>query len=338
MLVAMMLCAPMILFAPKAFAGLTVNVEINTDFESKTTENGAADGADLDETFFLQGGRVCFSADGKKEAESGMYAYVKGQAMLNDDASVGVDDALFEIGTATWFLKAGRFEGEGLFSKGQDIYIIGAPGAPGRYEANAARGRGDVAFALGFVPNSNMKIEVDVLYDAANSVGARPLVKFSSDTFTIRAGADFVRTTPTDNDADQETTTVGFGGDAQFNVSSLNLGASAAFRTVGGKDATGADLDDAKTLSTFGWLKMSVGGGSFGAGAGYTKLSYKDSDDEKSMMEAYLVYDRALPVEGAAAKFAVSYAKAKIEPASGSDTENSAFGARLRLWYEIPLL
>jgi hypothetical protein len=269
--------------------------------------------------------------------ESGMYAYVKGQAMLNDDASVGVDDALFEIGTATWFLKAGRFEGEGLFSKGQDIYIVGAPGAPGRYEANAARGRGDVAFALGFVPNSNMKVEVDVVYDGSNVLGARPLVKFSTDTFTVKAGVDYLRQTATDSDNDDATTTVGFGVDASMNVSSLSIGASGAYRTVGG-EAAGVDLDDAKTLSGFGWLKMPVGGGTFGVGAGMTMLSYKDADDESSMLEAYVSYDHALPVDGAAIKVGASYAKAKIEPAGGGDTENSAFGARLRLWYEIPLL
>lgn len=326
----LLLVASMI-FVPSAFAGFTVNVEINTDFESKTTENGAADGADLDETFYLQGGRVCFRGEGKKEMESGLYAYVKGEAMLNDDASVGVDDARFELGSATWYFKAGRFEGESFFSKGNDVYIIGAPGAPSRYEAKAARGRGDIAFALGLLPSSNLLIEVDVLYDAANSIGARPLVKFSSDTFTVRGGADFVRTTPTDKDADAENTTIGFGADASFKVAGLELGVSGAMKTDSGKDALGADLDDAKTLSTFGWAKVPVGTGNFGVGGGFTKLTYDKSDDESSMIEAYAVYDYPLPVDGAAAKFAVSYAKASIKPAAGGDTDNTAFGARLRL-------
>jgi hypothetical protein len=257
--IGVLMLVALMLFVPRSFAGLTVNVEINTDFESKTTENGAADGGDLDETFYLQGGRVCIRADGKKEMESGLYAYVKGEAMLNDDASVGVDDARFEIGSPTWYFKAGRFEGEGFFAKGNDVYIIGAPGAPARYEAKAARGRTDVAFALGFLPSSNLLIEVDVLYDAANSIGARPLVKFSTDTFTVKGGADFVRTTPTDKDADEEATTIGFGGEVDFKVAGLELGVSGAMKTDSGKDALGVDLDDEKTLSTFGYVKVPVG-------------------------------------------------------------------------------
>jgi hypothetical protein len=289
--------------------------------------------------------------------ESGMYAYVKGDAMLNDDGTAGVDDALFEIGAASWYLKAGRFEAESLFGKGNDVYIFDVTniGGPGRYQTNAARGRADIGFALGFKPGENLLVEIGMLYDNAsyancwdlagvsqscdtNKIGVRPLVKFSGGSFTVKAGGEYILATPSNEDYEAEQTTTGFGADASFTVSGFELGAAGAFRTVGGKDLTGADVDDEKTLSTFGWAKVPVGGGSLGVGAGFTKLSYKDSNDEESMMEGYVVYDTPLPVDGAAAKFAVSYGKVKLEPAGGSDIENSGFGARLRLWYEIPLI
>jgi hypothetical protein len=328
------------MMAPAAFAEFSIggNVEINTDFSTSSEEKAAADGSDVEMTSFSQGGRVEAAITGKTEMDSGMYAAGKGVFSIGDDGGFGSGDMYFELGSAGWYMRAGRPEAEGLFGKGADIYIVGAPGAPGRYEANYSRGRDNIGAIMAFMPSDALKVEVDVMYGSSggnNIMGARPLVVFGSGGLTVKAGVDYYMETPQDNDAKGETTKLGFGGNAEFGMGAITLGASAAMGTVGGKDATDADLDDEQTLSVFGYAKMGVGAGTMGVGGGMTTLSYDKAKDEKDMIEFYVSFDTPLPVDGAAIKFGASYATATMKPDGGDETSNNAFGGRVRLWYDF---
>jgi hypothetical protein len=338
---------------------ISANVEVNTDFKSTTEESSVAGGSDTEETVFEQGGRVKVTFEEKTEAESGLYAALKGSFEIKDDGSAAGSDAYFELGSAGWLMKVGRVEGEGLYGKGADIYIVGAPGAPGRYEVNKSRGRGDIGGLFAFMPSDALKAEVDMMYssnDDNNIMGARPLVKFSASGLTVKAGVDYYMESPKNADAKGEVTKLGFGGNAEFAMDPITLGASVGMLTDGGKDAvpvvddlgipTGevgeVDKDEEKTLSVFGYAKMSMGVGTLGVGGGMTTFEYDKASTEKSMMEFYGSFDAPLPVDGAAIKLGVSYATAKLEKqgvdADGvpiEDQENSAFGGRLRLWYEF---
>ncbi len=314
------------------------NVEINTDFKTSTEEASVSGGSSTDMTEFSQGGRVEFFADHRTTMDSGLYAGLKSVFSVGDDGSFGTGNNYFEIGNAGWFVQVGRIEAEGLFGKGADIYIAGAPGAPGRYEANKARGRDNFGGRVDIMPSDALTVEVGMMYGNSgdnNVLGARPLVKFSASGLTVKAGVDYYMETPKDSDANGEVTKMGFGGNAEYGMGAITLGASAAMLIDGGKDETDADLDEAQTLSLFGYAKMAMGAGTLGVGGGMTTLAYDKSNDESSMIETYVSYDAPLPVDGAAIKLGASYAGATIEPDGGIDQDNSAFGGRVRLWYEF---
>jgi len=318
--------------------GIGANVEINTDFATSSQEASVAGGKSTDLTTFSQGGRVEAAMTGKTEMDSGLYAAGKGVFSIGDDGGFGSGDMYIELGNAGWYMRAGRPEGEGLFAKGQDIYIAGAPGAPGRYEANKARGRDNIGGLFAFMPSDALKVEVDVMYANSgdnNVMGARPLVKFSASGLTVKAGVDYYMETPKNSDAKGEVSKLGFGGNAEYGMGAITLGASAAMVTEGGKDATDKDLDDAQTLSLFGYAKMAMGAGTLGVGGGMTTLDYDKSKDKSSMIETYVSFDAPLPIDGAAIKFGASYASAKVEPDGGITQDNSAFGGRVRLWYDF---
>jgi hypothetical protein len=324
--------------AAGAFAEInwSAGMETNTDFESNKTEKGRADGKDLENTVFAQGGRLKVTAEGKSESDTGFFAAAKGQLKLNLDGTASTDDSWVQVGTSSFSLKVGRFEGEGLFSKGADVYIVSAPGGADRYEANKARGRSSNGMALDFSAGENMMIQVGMVYGGSNQLGARPLVKFSTDTVTIKAGADYLRETPQDNDAKEETTYMGFGVDASAGFGSMTIGGAGAYLTQGGKDAAGTDLKDQKTLSVWGYLKMAVGeGDELGVGAGMTSWEDDGSKDKNNHLQGYVSYAHALPAEGAKVKFGASFASADIEPKVGTKTTNSAFGARVRFNYDF---
>jgi hypothetical protein len=345
--VIVLMLAVTFLFTQVAFAGITaMDVELDTDFSSSTEEKSTATGSDTDLTNFAQGGRIEVNFGGKTENEDGMFVAGYADIDLNDDGSIDTDDMYVQIGAPAWSVKVGRFEGEGLMSLGEDVYIAEAPGGPDRYEGNYSRGRDYVGLALNFNAGDALMIEVDMMYDESgdnNVLGGRPLVMFSTEAFTLKAGADYYMESPKNNDAKGETTKMGFSADASFAMGNMTIGAAGAMGTVGGKDvdaATGneVDKDDEKTLTVWGYLTMGVGEGTLGVGGGMTMLEYDKADTEKSHLQAFVSYAQPLPVEGATVKLAGSYAGAELEKQTGlEDQSNSAFGVRLRLCYDIPL-
>jgi len=355
------MCA-LLLLAQGALAEMTSTMSISGDVETNTTaefltEEGT-DG-DTDTSNITNDGRTHIKFEGRTEGDNGWYGAAKGDAMISTDGSTGVDDAYVEFGTSSFAIRVGRYEGEGAFSKGEDVYIAAAPGAPGRYEANYARGRfgaGHGHVGLHFAPSDNLKLYLDTTLGhttdsseliaadgtteavdvAVNVFGVRPVVKFSNDAFTVKLAGDMLTSVPQDSDSDYECTKWGFGVDASTTFGNVTVGAAAALGTKTGTSAANIDFDDAYTLSTFGYTTITVlEDDAIGAAVGYTMLSYDKSDDESKNLEGYLVYIHQLPIEGLKIKFASSFSQATIEPEVGSDSDNTAFGFRMRLNYDF---
>lgn len=327
--------------AQGAFAELklSADAEFDTDFSSTSAEKATADSKDVDKTIFSQGGRVKLTFESKTAAESGFYWAAKGNALVKDDASVGVDDSWIEIGAAKWFMRIGRPEAESLFAKGQDTYVVGAPELPGTYNANWSRGRTNIGAQLNMKATDQLMVESAVMYGANgtnNVMGARPLVKFTAGGLMAKAGLDYYMESPQNGDEKVEVNKMGFGGVVEYKLSSVTVGASAAMGTAGGKDSAGKDLDEETTTSFWGYATASLAGGSLGAGAGMTMVEYDKATTEKSHMQGFIGFNKPLSVKGATFKICGSYATGSIEKEAGKlDRDNSAFGVRIRLNYSL---
>lgn len=350
MLAAMLMVAMM---AVPALAGVdwSGDVEVNTDLA------GHSNGSDTTE--MSMGGRVEVTAASKKENEDGMFVAGQGQIEIGIDGSPATADAWGQIGTPSFSFKLGYFEAEGLYSKGEDIYIAEA-GGPGRYEANAALGRDSGGMALDFNVSDNMMIQIAAIYGnetqsgdyieaegtvvaadgsewtlydwesysvPANKIGFRPLVKFSNETVTAKVGFDYLMLTPQDSDADGESTTMGFGADLSASFGNMTVGVSAASKTDDGESwIDGSSGEEVQTTNASAYLTMAMGDNTLGFGGGYTT---EDSNDNTEMY-GFASYAMPLPVEGAALKFGASFASAEV-----GDHEPTAFGFRVRLNYDF---
>ncbi len=349
----------MLLLAQGVWAEMTTTMSIAGDVETNTTaeflkEEGDDD--DKDSSNMTNDGRVKVTVTGRTEGENGWYGAAVAQPLVSTDGATNVDDAYVEFGTSSFAIRIGRYEGEGGFSKGEDVYIAAAPGAPGRYEANYARGRFDKGLGhvgFHFSPSDNLKIYVDttighrtetdynILTEAdedvnVNVFGVRPVVKFSNDAFTVKVTGDMLKSIGQDDDSDYDLTRWGFGVDASTTFGGATIGAAVARGTRGGTGVDNIDFDDEYTLSTFGYVTIPVmEDDAIGAAVGYTMLSFDKSDDEAKNLEGYLVYIHQLPVEGLKIKFAGSFSTAALEPEYGSDADNTAFGFRVRMNYDF---
>jgi hypothetical protein len=319
----------MLVFAPQAYAetDLSANIETNTTFEADS--NGA------DEVLYTNDGRVEVVLTSQMENEDGMFAGGKGCFEVQVNGSVGICDVKFELGNPSFTLMVGRYEDEGLFSKGQDIYIAGT-GASQFYEANKVRGRDVDALGVKFGMGENMTFITRVGYDNdndMNELGVRPVLILTAGALKIKAGGEYLLKTPFDTDADDEETWVGGAVDIELSVGdNMTLGGSATYgknevTTVVVDDVTGTSstVDSEETImSDTVYLKLGMGDNTLGLGAGYTMEDEADTNE----LFAYVSYDMPLPVENAAVKFGASFAQGD----DGVD-EPTAFGARLRFFY-----
>lgn len=324
------LCASL-LVVPAAFAEVSATMGIAGDVETNTDFTAADDGTDSTLTW-SNNGRTHIKFDGRIEGDNGWFAYGKGDAMIDVGASVGVDDAYVEFGTEAFSFLIGRYEAPGLFGKGQDTFIVGAPNAPGRYQADYTRGRNtfnNIALKLG-------SIEIGAVVtteDDMNLYGARPVYTLSSDAMTLKVGGEFATYMPTNSDAsDAKMTKVGGGANIEVSVGGT-LGASVAYGMITGDDADGNALADESTLSSFVYYTMPVGDNSLGLAGGLTMYTMEDVTDN-TMFEGFVSFNQQLPVEGLWIKYAASFAGASFDADSGADPDDtSAFGARVRFNY-----
>jgi hypothetical protein len=321
----------MMVFAPQAYAeiSMSANIETNTTFE--------ADSNGTDEVLYDNGGRVETILESKMENEDGMFAAGKGCFELGIDGSVGMCDVKFELGNPSFTLIVGRYEDEGLFSKGEDVYIAGT-GASQWYEANKVRGRDVDALGVKFAMGENMTFITRLGYDNdddMNELGVRPVLMMNAGVLSLKVGGEYLLKTPFDTDADDEETWFGGAVDLGFQVSdTLKIGGTATYgknevTTVTVDDVTGVstktDTEETVMSDTF-YVTIGMGDNTLGLAAGYTMEDEADTNELWTLVS----YAMPLPVDGAKVKFGASFAQGD----DGVD-EPTAFGVRLRFNYDF---
>jgi hypothetical protein len=337
-----------LLVAPAAFAQVSATMGIKGDVETNTDFTIADDGSD-NSLSWSNNGRTHIAFTGRVEGDGGWFGAAKGDAMIDVGGSTNVDDAYLEFGTESYSIQIGRYEAKSAFGKGQDTFIVEAPGAPGRYEGKTFRGRLDGTnlislnagnFQLTAVIGSDTASGTMVADDGTtadvdfgtNVYAVRPGFTMSSDAFTLNVTAEFGTYMPQNSDNNDYTMNkMGGAANAEFGVGGSTLGASVAYAMVTGTEMDNTDMADDSTLSTFLYYTMPVGDNSLGLAGGYTMESVDVDDGDSTMFETFISYNQQLPVEGLWIKYAASFASASFDV--GDDT--SAFGGRVRFNYDF---
>lgn len=176
------------LFATPAFAAASFDANIELDTDYRNAGRGAA-----------QGGRVELNAAGK----AGTDGFVAGRAsfLAKKNGDAGVDDMWVQFGNASGDIKLGRFEAADIFPVGKDTVVDddGAAGyrnkLRGRYATNSnvdGTGKysdGTAHAALTLNVGGGLAVELGVI-SAKKNTAVRPVVSYSIDGFTIKAGID----------------------------------------------------------------------------------------------------------------------------------------------------
>jgi hypothetical protein len=315
--------------------GAFAEVSLSADVETNTTVEMDSNGSDL--TDMNNDGRVKFTLESKMENEEGFFGAAKGSAEIKITGEAEASDAYVQVGTAGWNLKVGRYEAEGLFAKGEDVYVADA-GGPGTVETNKSRGRTAGALGLQFSPSETMTVEINTIVGNAddyegetatlgmNKVGFRPALILSAGAISTSVGVDYYMEMPDDSDADREYTALGAGGKLEFALSdAMKIGGAFGYLAEEGKDENGDDAEDETTMSFSGYLTMGLGDDTLGIGA---MMTQRDEADD-SQMQGFVSYAHALPVEGLKVKFCGSFA----QWSDGDDV--TAYGGRMRFNYDF---
>lgn len=347
------------LMAAPAFAEIEAQVGLTGDVETNTTVQFNDYGGNND-TSWANNGRTHLKISGRVEGDNGWFAYGEGDAMIAVTGTTGVDNAYLQFGTEGFSTLVGRYEAPGAFNKGQDTYIAGAPGAPGRYQGDYARGRfpiNNIAFKfsggweLGLIIGGLEDSVYGVFTDAdgnlvtgvidipfpINAYGIRPVWNYSGDTMAAKAAVEYITYMPQNTDGnDYQSNRYGASGVIEGKFGGSVLGLSLAYGAGNGKDEDGDDFLDQSTLSTFLYWTMAVGeANSFGLGGGYTAFSVDKFTDD-TMFETFVSFNQQLPVEGLKIKYAASYAGASFDRKNLADPDDtSAFGVRVRLNFDF---
>jgi hypothetical protein len=322
------------LLAAPAFAELKFGGYVRTNYQLKLTTDEAKVGDDTKKTIIETKAQAGLDVESSMSSDTGLEASAKGTFTLKG-TGVTTDDIWVQLKKDTMAVKIGRFEATGLGDKGADFGLVTPNGFPGWVDTNKARGRKDLGAML-TMDGEAMDIEINTVLgsDGGNNFyGARPVIKFSGESFSAKAGAEYYLEKPQDNDAKGSTSKYGAGGCAEFNLGSITLGGTVGYTVAGGKTAADKDKDDVKNLMIFGYMKMAVGeNGTLGLGGGYAKQKVED-DDGNSGMAGYVSYKIKpfLGMNDLRLEVGVSYGRADIE---ATDTTNSIIGVRSRLRYD----
>jgi hypothetical protein len=314
--------------------GAFAEIEWSADAETNTTVEMDSNGSD--EMDIDNDGRVRFKLNSKTENEDGMFFSGHGSAEIKIGGDVAAKDAYIKLGTAGWNLRVGAYEAEGLFAKGEDVYIANA-GGPGTVETKKSRGRTAGGIGLQFTASESMTVELNTVVGstddyqdtAVNQLGFRPAIIMKAGAVSLSAGVDYYMLMPKDSDSDVEYTALGAGGKLEFALSdAIKLGGAFGYEDVEGKDTAGDTAEEETTMSFSGYVKMGMGDNTLGAGA---VMSMRDKADD-SQISGYVSYIMPLPVEGAKVKFGGSFSSYSA-PSGGDDA--TAFGGRVRFNYDF---
>lgn len=330
------------------------NLEFNTDYD--TTSDDTTTGSD--NTIFDQNGRIKITPNGKTRTGN-FFFEAQADIMANLDATVSLDDVWGKIGTDTFDIQIGRFEGIALFDKPEDTKIVDAPNAPKRYEADAVRGRLDKPgqLAIHIIPNDMINVELGAAYgtlgtevdetledDAAakathpeNLIGLRPVVLFTLGPIEAAMGMDYQSTSAQDDDAEYDSNLLGFGGRVKATFGPASFSIEYASKTEGGTDFSGQDLDDVTTNSMGGVCLVTLGPGTLGGGVFYTTSEVDGSDNTQTHTQYYVSYGHPLLVDNVTIKYALGGAIADddLDSDEEGNLDSSTLGFRVRLVYDF---
>jgi hypothetical protein len=347
-----------ILISPvQAEVSLSGDLEIDTTYETTNDEKDTdAATADEEKTIYDLGGRIKVVPSVRQEAGN-LFMEVKAEILAKTDSTLATDDVWGKIGTSTFDVQIGRFEGWSLHDKSNDVLIVDAPTGVERYEAKLARGRADQPgqLALHVLPSDAFGLELGFIYGKndtyegfdtdmdpdtteeteVNVVGARPVIQSKFGPVEIAVGAEMLNATAKDEDAvKNDYSLTGYGARAKATFGIVTLGINYASGTIGGSDANGADLDDKTTNTMSGYCDLALGEGTLSLAGFLTNWEQDNNTTEATHNQYYIAYIHPLPIDGASIKFAVSQATATEETDSG-DIESDNLGFRIRLNYSF---
>ena len=358
------------LICGQAYAEMTLkgNVEINIDYDTSSnnvttlnTETGVPDDTttiDTDEKKYDMNGRIKITPNGKTQTGN-FFFEAQVDILANLDSTVGLEDVWGKIGTDTFDIQIGRFEGIALFDIPEDINIVDAPDAPKRYEADAVRGRLDNPgqLAIHMIPNHMFNIELGTAYgtletdvdetpqndtdlDAIHSenlIGLRPVVLFIFGPIEAAMGMDYQSTSAQDDDAKYESNLLGFGGKIKATFGPASFSIEYAGKTEGGTDFRGRNIKDTDTHSLGGVALVTLGPGTLDGGVFHTTSKVDDSDNTQTHNQWYLSYTHPLLVDNVSIRYALSGATADddLDSDEEGNLDSNALGVRVQLKYDF---
>jgi len=340
------------------------NIDYNTTSNNVTTLNQVTDApddttiSDTDKKIYDMNGRIKLTPNGK--TQTGNFFFEAQADVLADlDATVGIEDVWGKIGTDTFDIQIGRFEGVALFDIPEDTDIVDAPDAPKRYEADAVRGRIDKPgqLAVHIIPNDMINVELGTAYGtletevdetpeddadedathAENLIGLRPVVLFTFGPLEAAVGMDYQSTSAQDDNAKYESNLLGFGGRIKATLGPASFSLEYARKTEDGTDFRGYDLDDITTNSMGGVGSVTLGPGLLDGGIFYTTSKVDDSDNTQTHRQYYISYAHPLLVDNVTIKYTLSSATADddLDSDEKGNLDSSALGFRVRLSYDF---
>ena len=300
LLVSMLFCTNAL--AQKDDTGFSIkgNLEINTDYDIVSDSSGDSD---VDENKYDMGGRIKVTPHGKTVTDN-FFFEAQADIMANVDSTVSLDDVWGKIGTSTFDIQIGRFEGISLFDKGEDVKMVDAPGAPGRYETNAVRGRLDKPgqIAVHIIPNDVINIEVGTAYGTLvtedgdetvteNLIGVRPVVAFTFGPMEAAIGMDYQFTSAQNDDAEYDSNLLGFCGKIKATFGPATFGIQYASKTEGKTLADGTENNDVTTNSMGGYTTVVLGTSTLGGGVFYTTSEVDGSNNTLTHTQYHIIFE-----------------------------------------------
>lgn len=319
-----------------SFIALCVSAGVQAEVESNLLNNFKFSGdIEIDNDLYngkqtSQGGRVLFNLESEQQVGEN-YIAVKAQPLLEVDGNLGMDDVYAEFGKKNdWAVRAGRFEGAGLFSL-EDVIFEGH----GLYEVNDSRGRGGATGQLMYTKHlGNLTSEVSTMFGRASDFGmmglegetegttiaVRPVMTYHGTGWDLSAGLEYFFSNETAQLHKQDAEVDGrFGYGADFNY----------YLPVGVVNASFSQLKaDGHDNTSYG---LSTALGQWKAGYTYAANNYENGQDTAAnTYYGGYTFAELMDIESLSMSTGAYYSHGELEGGESSDT-----GARVRFNYDF---